>query len=140
LKIRIVTAEAEIYRSEACSVVATTADGELKILPNHAPLLAILRPGVLRIDCLPGCNCPEVKRDEMVLLGGFMEVQPDSVMILADAIERSSHIDASKAKQAVQLARGHLRTSHPENVDRALMELEAAVARLYVVRKTLGMH
>ncbi|GMQ99704.1 MAG: F0F1 ATP synthase subunit epsilon [Zetaproteobacteria bacterium] len=140
MKTHIATVEGEIYRSEACSIVARTADGELKILSNHAPLLAILRPGILRIDCLPGCNCPEVKRDEMVILGGFMEVQPDSVTILADAIERSDQIDASRAKQAVQLARGRFRASHPGNVGKALMELEIAVARLSVIRKTPGRH
>ncbi|MDQ6987834.1 MAG: ATP synthase F1 subunit epsilon [Mariprofundaceae bacterium] len=140
LKIHIATAEGEVYRSEACSVVATTANGELKIFSNHAPLLAILRPGILCIDCLPGCQCPEVKRDEMVIFGGFMEVQPDNVTILADTVERSDHIDEARAKQAVQLARGRFRASHPENMDKALMELEAAIARFSVVRKTLGRH
>jgi len=140
MKVHIATAEGEVHRSEACSVVATTANGELKIFPDHAPLLAILRPGILCIDCLPGCDCPEIKRDEMVILGGFMEVQPDSVTILADVIERSEHIDAARAKQAVQLAREQFRVSSPENTDKALMELEVAIARLYVARKTLRRH
>jgi len=140
MKIHIATVEGEVYRADACSVVAATADGELKIFPNHAPLLAILRPGIVRIDCLPDCNCPEVKRDEMVVLGGFVEVQPDAVTILADAIERSDQIDVSRTRQAVQHARENFRVSSPVNADKALRELEVAIARLGVVRKTLGKH
>jgi len=135
MKIHIATVEGEVYRAEACSVVATTADGEIKIFANHAPLLAVLRPGIVRIDCLPGCNCPEIKRDEMVVLGGFMEVQPDAVTILADAIERSDQIDTSRARQAVELARGRFRVSRPEDVGKALLELEVAIAQLSIAGK-----
>ena len=140
MKIQIATAEGEVYRAKACSIVATTAEGELKIFSGHAPLLAILRPGVVRIDCRPGCNCPEVKHDEMVVLGGFIEVQPDSVTILADSVERSDQIDENRAKQAVRQAREQLRASPSENATNALMALEVAIARLRVARGRFGRH
>ncbi|MDQ6999240.1 MAG: ATP synthase F1 subunit epsilon, partial [Mariprofundus sp.] len=116
-------------------LVATTVEGELKILANHAPVLAILRPGILRIDCLPGCQCPEVKRDEMYVQGGFLEVQPDAVTVLADSIERSEDIDAHRAEQAVQQAREQFRASPSEHADKALIDLDVAIARLSVVKR-----
>jgi len=138
MKIHIVTAEQEVYRSTACSVVATTTEGELKIMANHAPLLALLRPGILRIDCLPGCHCPEIKRDEMFIHGGFIEVQATEVTILADTIERSEDIDARRAQQAVQDAREQFRTASPQQADMAIRALEIAVARLTIARNNRG--
>ncbi|MDQ6972914.1 MAG: ATP synthase F1 subunit epsilon [Mariprofundaceae bacterium] len=140
MKIHIATVEGEVYRATACSIVATTTNGELKIFAHHAPLLAILRPGIVRIDCLPGCNCPEVKRDEMVILGGFIEVQPDTVTILADAVERSGQLDSSRTREAVEHARERFRTAPPENAEKALMELEAALARLIVATRLSRRH
>lgn len=135
MNILIATVEKEVYWANACSIVATTIHGELKVHPGHAPLLAILRPGIVRIDCLPGCSCPNVKRDAMVVLGGFMEIQPETVTILTDAIERSDQLDASQARLAVQHARVGFQNSAPEHADKALMALEVAIARLNIARK-----
>ncbi len=140
MMIYISTPEKEIYRNQACSIVATTAEGELKIFSNHAPLLALLRPGILRIDCMPDCQCPEVKREEMLVLGGFLEVQPDAVTILADSIERSADIDARLAEQAIQHAREQLQAAAPEDAGKAMLEMEIAMARLSVVKRMLWKH
>ncbi|MDX8377779.1 MAG: ATP synthase F1 subunit epsilon [Mariprofundales bacterium] len=138
MQIQITTQEREIYRAQACSIVATTANGEMKIFSGHAPLLAILRPGIVRIDCRPNCNCSEIKRDEMVIFGGFIEVQPDSVTILADSVERSDQIDANLAQQAVRQAREQFRTSPLGNTPVALLALEVAIARLSILKGRLG--
>ncbi len=140
MMIYISTPEKEIYRSKACSLVATTLEGELKIFANHAPLLAILRPGILRIDCLPGCHCPALKRDEMFVPRGFLEVQADAVTILADSIERSEDIDKQRAEQAVQQAREQLSASPPEHLNKFMAELEVAIARFNIVKRMLWKH
>jgi len=140
MNILISTIVGEIYRGEACAVVATSSNGELKILPNHAPLLAVLRPGIVRVDCMPDCHCPDVKCDEIVVLGGFMEVQPDAVTILADAAERSQDIDDALADKAVQQARDQVQRATPEDAGKALLALDLAIARLAVVRKSRRKH
>ncbi len=120
--------------------MATTLEGELKIFPNHAPLLAVLRPGLLRIDCKPGCQCPDVRHDEMLVLGGFLDVRANTVTVLADSIERSADIDARMAEQAVQLAREQLSTAPPEDAGQALLAMEIAMSRLSVVKRMLWKH
>jgi len=135
MMIYISTPEKEIYRAQACSLVATTTDGEIKIFANHAPLLAILRPGLLRVDCMPGCQCPEMKRDEMFIAGGFLEVQPDVITVLANSVERTEQIDARLAELAVQQAREQLQETSAEDANTALLALEISMARLNVVKR-----
>ncbi|MDQ6963214.1 MAG: ATP synthase F1 subunit epsilon [Mariprofundaceae bacterium] len=134
MKILITTAEKEIYRAKACSLVGSTTNGELKIYQGHAPLLAILRPGIVRIDCLPDCHCPDIKHEHIVVLGGFMEIQPDAITILADAVERSEQLDITQASQAVQHAKDHFHHASPANSHQALIALEIAIARFTVVK------
>jgi len=140
MMIYISTPEKEIYRNKACSLIATTLEGELKIFPNHAPLLAVLRPGLLRIDCKPGCQCPDVRHDEMLVLGGFLDVRANTVTVLADSIERSADIDARLAEQAVQQASENLRDVPAEDLQRAMLEMEIAMARFSVVKRMLWKH
>jgi len=84
----VVTAERLVYSDDVDVVVAPGVDGELAVLPHHAPLMTMLQPGELRVR----------KGDEEVLLvvtGGFLEVRPDRVTVLADAAERAEEIDAA---------------------------------------------
>jgi len=134
MNILIATAEQEILRTQACALVASTPHGELKVYAGHAPLLAILRPCVVRIACLPDCLCPKVKHEHIIVLGGFLEVQADAVTLLADAVERSATLDISHAQQAVQHAREGFRAASSKNIDQALITLEIALARLYMVK------
>jgi len=134
------TPEKEVYRNKACSLIATTLEGELKIFPNHAPLLAVLKPGLLRIDCMPGCQCLNVRRDEMLVLGGFLDVCRNTVTVLADSIERSHDIDARLAEQAVQQASEQLRDVRAEDLHRAMLDMEIAMARFSVVKRMLWKH
>ena len=122
-------------------VVAPSVSGELAIMPGHAPLLVLLRPGELRVDCPANQGCPSeddcttCRSDYMVVLGGFLEVQADEVIILADAIERAKDIDEERTKQAVEQAKHALRTSDQEKATAALLDLELAIAKLRVVRR-----
>lgn len=130
MKVLVASVEAELYRGEARAVVTETQDGELKIMPGHAPLLGILRPGLLRIYRPTSEQHPQGRQDMMLISGGYLEVQPDSVTVLADAFERAGDIDAEHARRALQQAREQFRRAEPDMLDRALMELELALARM----------
>jgi F-type H+-transporting ATPase subunit epsilon len=129
LRLEIVTAERQIFADDVDMVVAPGSEGELGILPHHAPLLTTLKPGELRIK----------KSGEeilMVVSGGFMEVLPDRVTILADAAERADEIDLARAEAARQRAQQRA-VSHAAEVDRtrAMAAMARATARLRVAQK-----
>jgi F-type H+-transporting ATPase subunit epsilon len=134
MSILIATVEQEVYRGTASMVIVPSVDGEIAIMPGHAPLLATLRPGEVRIDCVDDKGCP-CRTDDMVVFGGYVEVQPDGIIILADAIERAKDIDEARAKQAVVHAKGVLRSSDLEKASKAMLDLELAIAKLRVVRR-----
>ena len=94
LTLEIVTAERVVFTDDNVDmVVAPAADGEVGILPHHAPLLTVLKIGELRVK--KGAD-----EQSIVVAGGFMEVLNDKVTILADAAERSEEIDVAAAEQA----------------------------------------
>jgi len=138
MKVLVASVETELYRGDAESVVTHTSDGEIKIFPGHAPLLAVLRPGLLRIYCPADKEHPKGRQDMMLISGGFLEVQAKAVTILVDAFERPEHIDAKKAQQAVDTARDRLRSAPLSEVDKALVELEIAIARMYLAKRNMG--
>ena len=94
LTLEIVTAERVVFTDENIDmVVAPAAEGQVGILPNHAPLLTTLQVGELRV-------CKGPNEESIVVACGFMEVLNDKVTILADAAERSEEIDLAAAEQA----------------------------------------
>ena len=129
VKVLVATAEREVYRGEAEKLVAPGAAGELGILPKHAPLLSQLKPGELRIT-----NGENV--DEVFISGGFMEVQPDMITVLADSAERASDVDEAAALAAQRKAE-ELLESKKADVDLAMAEAELSImaARLDWMRK-----
>ncbi len=141
MSILIATVEQEVYRDTANMVIVPSIEGELAIMPGHAPLLASLRPGEIRIDCVRDQGCPSeggcstCRTDYMVVFGGFLEVQPDAIIILADAIERAKDIDEARAKQSVEQAKQMLSSSDKEQASKAMLDLEIAIAQLSVVRR-----
>jgi F-type H+-transporting ATPase subunit epsilon len=134
MQVLIATAEQEIYRGQAGQVIAPSVGGEIAIMPGHAPLLARLRPGEVRIDCqtVDRENCQSI---DIVVFGGFLEVQPDAIIILADAVERAEDIDAAQARKAVEQAKQLLNSPNKEIASKALLDLELAIAKLRVVRR-----
>jgi len=140
MDILITTVKKEIYRHQACSLVATTAEGELKIMPSHAPLLAVLKPGILIIECMPDCQISDIRCDSMVVLGGFIEVQPDSVIVLADSIERADDINEYMAAEAIQKASKDWQVALKEDQARQMqahIALEVALAQMRIVKNRL---
>ncbi|MDQ6983152.1 MAG: F0F1 ATP synthase subunit epsilon [Ghiorsea sp.] len=129
MEVLVATAEREVYSGQATMLVAPGAAGELGIMPKHSPLLAALNAGELRI-----INGDEV--DEVFVSGGFMEVQPDKITILADTAERASDMDEAEIVVAQRRAE-ELVSSNKGDVDLAMAEAELSMltARLHLIRK-----
>jgi F-type H+-transporting ATPase subunit epsilon len=98
----IVTPERIVYTSEARMVVAPTIDGEIGILPLHAPLVSALNPGEIRV------RYSDDEVEWFAVSGGYIQVHEDKVIILADHAAASSQIDVDKARQALELAQRRL--------------------------------
>jgi len=120
LKLDIVTIERIVFSGEVDIVTAPGVEGEMGILPRHASLLTALTYGELR-----------VRRGETVetfaIGGGFMEVLPDQVTVLADSAERAEEIDLARAQAARQRAEERLRMAAAGQLD--FLAAEAALRR-----------
>jgi F-type H+-transporting ATPase subunit epsilon len=125
LKVDIVTAERVVLSEEGVErLIVPGIEGELGVLPLHAPLLTMIQPGVLRV----------VKGGEettMAITGGFIEVRENQVTILADAAERGEEIDVARVEAARRRAEERL-ASREATVDivKAEMALKRALVRL----------
>lgn len=98
IKFEIVTPERVVLRQEALQVTVPTTSGEITILPDHIPLISILRPGVLELKRVD--NVVEV----MSVSGGFIEVLKDKIVVLADSAERAEELDEERIKEAQKRA------------------------------------
>ena len=129
LKLEIVTAERQTFSDEVTAVIAPGAEGQLGILPHHAPLMTMLQPGEMI-----------VKKDKeeiyLYISGGFLEVRPDKVIVLADACEHCDEIDTDRAEAARKRAEERLK-SQTSGVDhaRAQAALLRSLIRLKVAEK-----
>ncbi len=136
LSVEIVTAERQLLAEQDVDmVVAPGAEGVVGILPRHAPLLTTLRPGAIRIKKDGG-------ETAMAVGGGFLQVNADRVLVLADTAEREDEIDAARAEEARQRAEAALREASrggsSAQVQAARYALDVSLARLTVVRRRRG--
>lgn len=98
IHVNIVSAEAELYSGEANMVILPGAEGELGIKPKHTPLLTSIKPGLVRI-------VRDGQEEESVFVaGGYIEVQPDLVTVLADTAVRAADLDLASAEEAKKAA------------------------------------
>ncbi len=137
LHVEVVTQDRNIYSGEADMVVAPGSEGELGILPRHAPLLTMLKVGELRIK-------RNNEEDTLFVAGGFLEVYHNVVTVLADEAERAEDIDEAHAEEARRRAQIALE-QRESDVDQGAMvgALERAIGRLKVaetVRRRRGGH
>ena len=130
LKIDIVTAERVVYSEDVDAVIAPGIEGQLGILPHHAPLMTTLQAGELLVR-------RGGEEDSMAISGGFLEVRPDRIIVLADTAERAEEIDTARAEAAKQRAEQRLVDSRAEGLDEFRCEtaLRRAMARLTVADK-----
>ena len=126
MRLEIVTAEREVYSEEVDVLVAPGIDGELGILPRHAPLLTALVPGEIRV-------VTDGEESYMAISGGFMEVMGNKVTILADTAEHAEEIDEQRAEEALKRAQERVADRTPDvDLGRALAEIRKSQARLKV--------
>jgi F-type H+-transporting ATPase subunit epsilon len=126
----IVSAEASIFSGEVEQIVASGIMGDLGILPGHAPLLTELQPGPVRVIHDDG------QEENYYVSGGFLEVQPDVVTVLADSASRASDLDEAAAEEARQQAlRAFNEKSAEMDYTRAASELAEAVAQLRTIQQ-----
>ncbi len=128
LKLDVVTAERIVYSEDVDTIIAPGMEGQLGILPHHAPLMTILQAGELIVR-------RGGEEDTLAISGGFLEVRPDRVIILADQAERAEEIDIDRAEAAKK--RAEERLSKKVEIDTARVEasLRRAIARLTVAEK-----
>jgi F-type H+-transporting ATPase subunit epsilon len=129
-KLEIVTAERMVFSDEVSALIAWGVEGQLGILPHHAPLMTMLQPGDLMIR-------KDKEEEYLAISGGFLEVRPDKVIILADACERVDEIDIARAEEAKKRAQETLKTAAPLTFDTAAAEaaLRRSIARLKVAER-----
>jgi F-type H+-transporting ATPase subunit epsilon len=133
IKVDIVSAEGEIHSGDAVMVFAPAKMGEVGIAPRHAPLLTTLAPGEVRVQDVDG------KEESIYITGGLLEVQPNSVTILADTALRGDQLDEAAALAAQQEAEEALKGASEEtDVARAQAELTEARARYRAAQKLKG--
>ena len=127
LTVDIVTAERSVLSEEGVDeIVVPGIEGELAVLPMHAPLLTMIKPGVMLIK--KGND-----ETELAITGGFLEVRDDRVTILADAAERAEEIDVARAEEARKSAeRGLEQRETDVDLARVAAELQRALVRLKV--------
>ena len=129
LQLELVTAERVVLAEDADMVIAPAADGQVGILPHHAPLLTVLIPGELRVK-------RGAVEQSLAVTGGFMEVLNGRVTILADAAERAEQIDLARAEEARRRAAEDL-ANRGAGADTAAAELalRRAMVRISVARR-----
>jgi F-type H+-transporting ATPase subunit epsilon len=123
-RLEIVTAEKMVFSDDVSALIVWGVEGQLGILPHHAPLMTMLQPGDLVIK-------KEKEEEVLAISGGFLEVRPDKVIVLADACERADEIDIARAEEAKKRAQETMKAG-PLTADAAVAEaaLRRSLARL----------
>jgi F-type H+-transporting ATPase subunit epsilon len=131
IRVDVVSAEEQIFAGDAEFVVLPGVLGELGIYPRHTPLLTQIKPGAVRI------KVPGQANDELVFVqGGFLEVQPHRVTVLADTAIRAKDLDEAAALQAKKAAEEAMQNKTArEEIAQAEGELAIALAQLEAIRK-----
>ncbi|MBI5197873.1 MAG: F0F1 ATP synthase subunit epsilon [Nitrospirae bacterium] len=132
IKLDVVTAERPVFSDEADFVMAPGSMGELGILPKHAPLLTTLEVGEIRVR-------KDGEEYSIFTSGGFMEVLPDRITILANTAERAEDIDEARAMESRQRAEA-LMSTKVTAVEMATAEaaLRRAAIRLKIAKRKHG--
>jgi F-type H+-transporting ATPase subunit epsilon len=118
-----VTPERRAFTDEVDMVIVPGIDGQLGILPHHTRLISALGTGELRIK-------QGGTEQVMLISGGFVEVRPDKVVVMADVAERSDEIDAARAVEARKQAEADLEAAQePQDMARVRAALQTALMR-----------
>jgi F-type H+-transporting ATPase subunit epsilon len=130
LQLEIVTPERQVYSDTVDSVQLPGSEGELGVLPHHAPLVSTLGVGELRFR-------KDGAEESFAIVGGFLQVRPDRVVVLAETADLASDIDLEKAQEARREAERALESGFHEGVDlsAARAQLQQALLRIRVAER-----
>jgi F-type H+-transporting ATPase subunit epsilon len=130
LQLEIVTPEKLAFEDEVDSVVLPGSEGELGVLPHHAPLISTLGAGELRLR-------KGGQEESFAIMGGFLQVLPDKVVVMAEMADMASDIDLEKAQEARRQAEQALESGYVEGADlsAARAALQAALIRIRVAER-----
>ena len=130
LLLEIVTPERLAYSDTVDAVVLPGSEGELGVLPHHAPLVSMLGVGELRIR-------KDGAEESFAIVGGFLQVRPDKVVVMAETADMASEIDLEKAQEARREAERALETGYHEGADLAAARaaLQQALLRIRIAER-----
>jgi F-type H+-transporting ATPase subunit epsilon len=130
LTLEIVTPERLAYSDTVDAVVLPGSEGELGVLPHHAPLVSMLGVGELRIR-------KDGAEESFAIVGGFLQVRPDKVVVMAETADMASEIDLERAQEARREAERALETGFHEGADlsAARAALQQALLRIRVAER-----
>ena len=129
MQLQIITAEREVFSGEVDALVAPGMEGQLGILPRHAPLITVLQPGELMVRS-------DGEESFLALSGGYMEVLGNQVIILADAAEDVDEIDETRAQAAMEQAQQRIANRESDvELEQAVASLRRAQVRVTVARR-----
>ena len=130
LLLEIVTPERQVFSDQVDSVVVPGSLGELGVLPHHAPLVSTLGVGELRIR-------KGGSEEFFAIVGGFLQVRPDKVVVMAETADVASEIDVAKAEEARREAERALESGYQEGADLAAARaaLQQALLRIRVAER-----
>lgn len=121
IRCEIVSQDRQVFAGEADMVIVPGVQGEMGILPNHAPLLSTLKFGILRVRYMG-------QEQVFAVAGGVIEVQPNLITVMADAAENVQEIDVSRAEAAKLRAEEFLKQGLPADSD-AYLRIKSALRR-----------
>ncbi len=130
IQLEVITPDEQVYSGNVRFLLARATDGDLGILPGHAPLVASLSIWPVQFDD------PEGNRHAMAVFGGFMEVLPEKITIVTPNCELPEEIDVARAERAKKRAEERLASKNAD-IDhlRAELALKRALMRLQVTKK-----
>ncbi len=130
IHLEIVTPEKRAYDDVVDSVVLPGSEGELGILPHHAPLLSMLGAGELRIR-------KGGTEESFAIVGGFVQVRPDRIVVMAETADLAAEIDLEKAEEARREAERALEAGfvEPADIAQARAALQAALVRIRIAER-----
>ncbi len=129
-RLEIVTPERLVYSDDVDVLTVPTVQGEISILAKHVPLVSIISPGEIRIK-------KDNNIEYMAISGGFVQVIPNKVIILADAAERAEEIDLERAERARERAQKLMEEKRGDKISHAeaMAAFQRALVRIKVARR-----
>ncbi|MDN4492121.1 F0F1 ATP synthase subunit epsilon [Ureibacillus aquaedulcis] len=127
VKVNIVTPDGPAYDSEVAMVIAKTVSGEIGVLPGHIPTVAPLAIGAVTLKNADG------SQERVAVSGGFIEIRPEQISILAPSAELAANIDIKRAKESLARAEQRLQKKQDDiDFKRAELALNRAINRISV--------